>query len=100
MASGECRGHQTLCNLVKQHHIERGHVVFDHHKYCVGDVEGEIDVLVATPYGLTAYEVKSHNGSRQFKKARDQVRRFMGAYPSINIRGVYVAPNAVRRIKA
>ena len=62
---------------------------------------GQVDLLAYSEKHNTYYffEVKCNNNDKLFIKAIHQYHRYCRAYPMLNIKGVYVTPTKVRRLR-
>lgn len=70
-------------------------------EYEVGKIVGELDVLRRNgdPHVMFMYECKSHDTEKGWNKACRQYKRFCRAYYQYDIKGVYVTPTCVRRLR-
>jgi Holliday junction resolvase-like predicted endonuclease len=61
---------------------------------------GECDILVLHGDIAIYYEIKSHDGSQQFRKACNQVNRWRECHPNYVCKGVYVSQDKQGRLVA
>lgn len=96
---GECRAHQKMvADLVQR--LEDGgryNLIATNIEYKVGNKEGEIDVLTYRDGVYHFYEIKS--GKTKLSKAREQYHRFVETHPELDVKGVYVGANGVKRLR-
>ena len=60
--------------------------------------EGELDLCRYTPKRLVVYEVKGNHTNAGYRKAKEQIRRFKNYVKPLNVIGVYVTPERIKRI--
>lgn len=72
-----------------------------HFYYNKNQIIGEVDVLAYNKKNnfYHFYEVKTHNSRRSYVKALRQYHRYLKAHPEQKIKGVYVTPKRIKRIK-
>lgn len=93
---------RTLDKLVKRleekyptHRLLRN---MDYMREYGGPVLGQVDLLRINPAGgHIMYEVKT--GKKKYVSAKRQYHRFKEAFPTHNIKGVYVHPRMVKRLR-
>ena len=60
---------------------------------------GEVDVIGKHPLGYYVIgEMKSTK--KKYNKATDQFRRYVASHPDMQVKGIFVSPNYVRRLFA
>ena len=63
--------------------------------------DGEVDVLAYDLRHKTYhfYEIKSSYSSKSYHKALEQYHRYCSAHPKEKVKGVFVSPKKVRRLR-
>jgi len=62
---------------------------------------GEVDVLarIQATDQYRFYEIKTTYSSKSFKKAKLQFRKYCNAYPDREVKGIYVTPQKICRLR-
>lgn len=96
---GECKKHRkTLVELVGRLSQKPHDIIFTNLSYHVDGMDEEADVLMERRGIWHFYEVKSRHSNGFYRKATEQYKRFKKAHPDMDIKGVYVTPQLVRRL--
>ena len=60
---------------------------------------GEIDLLRYSKQRLVMYEVKGNHSNVGYRKAKEQYKRFKRYLSPLEVVGVYVTPERIKRLK-
>jgi len=99
--SGDCIKH-TKCQRNLESRLEqKPHLAIAANvEYLVRGLHGEVDVAVLKDKNYVHfYECKSRDSSVAFNRAVKQFHRYVEAHPHQRVKGVYVTPTKVRRLK-
>ena len=67
--------------------------------YSNNGISGEIDIFAERGPWNHFYEIKSHYSHKSLARAKEQFARFRSAYPGLLIKGIYVTPERVLRLR-
>lgn len=100
---GKKNKHDTILNLLVDRLVKTGKYdfIFKNYEYKIGKLVGEVDVLAfdMEKNRVRFYEVKSNDSRKAYDKAFLQFYRFKKAYNNLNVKGVYVTPTKIRRLR-
>ena len=96
---------KLLEDIVKRLRKDKKYLVIDKKfEYCVNGITGEVDIVamlnpIKYRNRYNFYEIKSHHSHKQYNKAREQYAKYCLTHPMQRIKGVYITPEKVRRLR-
>ena len=99
--NGDCAKHKKCQRNLEERLESKPHLAIAANvEYHVRGLDGEVDVAVLKDKNYVHfYECKARDSLKAYRKATEQFQRYCKAHPHQRVKGVYVTPTKIKRLR-